>query len=134
MQVIEYESGVGTGSNALDALTGGAFGLGLSERVRQVYSFLCANYCDGDEIILIGFSRGAYTVRSVAGMIADLGLLTREGVEHFYPIFKDMENWMNDKYKDEFPNLPFEHKPKGEDAAEKYRAKLEKVSLSCWFR
>ncbi|KAF5521719.1 Uncharacterized protein CGCA056_v006805 [Colletotrichum aenigma] len=130
VQVIEYESGVGTGSNALDALTGGAFGLGLSERVRQVYSFLCANYCDGDEIILIGFSRGAYTVRSVAGMIADLGLLTREGVEHFYPIFKDMENWMNDKYKDEFPNLPFEHKPKGEDAAEKYRAKLEKRGMT----
>ncbi|KAF9871718.1 hypothetical protein CkaCkLH20_10916 [Colletotrichum karsti] len=130
VQVIEYESGVGTGSNTLDALTGGAFGLGLSERVRQVYNFLCANYCDGDEIILIGFSRGAYTVRSVAGMIADLGLLTREGVEHFYPIFKDMENWMNDRYRDEFPSMPFDNKPKGEDAAEKYRARLEERGMT----
>nr|XP_036584755.1 peptidoglycan binding domain containing protein [Colletotrichum truncatum]KAF6794405.1 peptidoglycan binding domain containing protein [Colletotrichum truncatum] len=130
VQVIEYESGVGTGSNTLDALTGGAFGLGLSERVRQVYSFLCANYCDGDEIILIGFSRGAYTVRSVAGMIADLGLLTREGVEHFYPIFKDMENWMNDEYIDEFPSMPFDNKPKGVDAAYEYKARLEKLGMT----
>ncbi|TDZ23612.1 Uncharacterized protein Cob_v002905 [Colletotrichum orbiculare MAFF 240422] len=130
IQIIEYESGVGTGSNTLDALTGGAFGLGLSERVRQVYSFLCANYCDGDEIILIGFSRGAYTVRSVAGMIADLGLLTREGVEHFYPIFKDMENWMNDDYRDEFPSMPFDNKPKGRRAPEEYRARLEKLHMT----
>ncbi|KAJ3942442.1 uncharacterized protein N0V96_007942 [Colletotrichum fioriniae] len=130
MQVIEYESGVGTGSNTLDTLTGGAFGLGLGERVRNIYSFLCANYCDGDEIILVGFSRGAYIVRSVAGMISDLGLLTREGVEHFWPIFKDMENWNNHRYRDEFPTMPFDNKPKGEGAAEVYRARLEKLGMT----
>ncbi|OLN93968.1 hypothetical protein CCHL11_03477 [Colletotrichum chlorophyti] len=130
VQVIEYESGVGTGSNTLDTLTGGAFGIGLAERVRNIYSFLCANYCDGDEIILVGFSRGAYIVRSVAGMIADLGLLTREGVEHFWPIFKDMENWMNHDYRDEFPTVPFDNKPKGELAADQYRARLEKLGMT----
>ncbi|KZL84210.1 hypothetical protein CI238_11757, partial [Colletotrichum incanum] len=130
VQVIEYESGVGTGSNTLDALTGGAFGLGLGERVRNIYSFLCANYCDGDEIILVGFSRGAYIVRSVAGMIADLGLLTREGVEHFWPIFKDMENWNNHRYRDEFPTVPFDNKPKGEGAADVYRSRLEKLGMT----
>ncbi|WQF75976.1 Putative Tle1 phospholipase, alpha/Beta hydrolase [Colletotrichum destructivum] len=130
VQVIEYESGVGTGSNTLDTLTGGAFGIGLGERVRNIYSFLCANYCDGDEIVLVGFSRGAYIVRCVAGMIADLGLLTREGVEHFWPIFKDMENWNNHRYRDEFPTVPFDNKPKGEGAADVYRSRLEKLGMT----
>lgn len=61
-------------------------------------------------------------------MISDLGLLTREGVEHFWPIFKDMENWNNHRYRDEFPTMPFDNKPKGEGAAEVYRARLEKVN------
>jgi uncharacterized protein (DUF2235 family) len=84
----------------------------------------------GDEIIMLGFSRGAFTVRSVAGMVADLGLLTREGVEHFYPIFKDMQNWMNDDYDDPFPNVPFPDKPKGPNAAHEYRARLEKLGYT----
>ncbi|KAF4991179.1 hypothetical protein FGRMN_7984 [Fusarium graminum] len=130
LQVVNYESGVGTGSNVLDSITGGAFGQGLVERMCETYSFLCANYMDGDEIYLIGFSRGAFTVRSVAGMIGALGLLTREGVEYFYPIFKDMQHWMDDDYDDPFPNIPFPDKPKGKDAADKYRARLEQLGLT----
>ncbi|KAI9166767.1 hypothetical protein HJFPF1_02881 [Paramyrothecium foliicola] len=129
-QIISYESGVGTGSNIIDSVTGGAFGLGLTERVRESYSFLCANYVSGDEIILVGFSRGAFTVRSVAGMVGNLGLLTREGVEHFYPIFKDMQNWENEDYDDPFPNVPFPDKPKGPHAADEYRARLEKLGYT----
>jgi uncharacterized protein (DUF2235 family) len=72
----------------------------------------------------VGFSRGAFTARSVAGMIGDLGLLTRSGMEYFYPIFKDMENWQTPGYKDPFPNMPFSNKPKGRKAAEAYRNKL----------
>ena len=94
------------------------------KRIREAYSFICANYCDGDEIILVGFSRGAFTVRSVAGMISQLGLLTREGIEHFYPIFKDMENWMTSHYEDPFPNLPFDDKPHGPNAASEYKRRL----------
>ncbi|KPM41510.1 hypothetical protein AK830_g5012 [Neonectria ditissima] len=130
LQIISYESGVGTGSNTLDSITGGAFGLGLSERVRETYSYLCANYMDGDEIILVGYSRGAFTVRSVAGMVGALGLLTREGVEHFYPIFKDMQHWRDPDYKDPFPNVPFSNKPKGPNAAKEYRARLEKLGYT----
>ena len=44
------------------------------------------SYVPGDEIILIGFSRGAFTVRSVAAMISDIGLLTRAGMAVFYPM------------------------------------------------
>ncbi|KND94731.1 hypothetical protein TOPH_00591 [Tolypocladium ophioglossoides CBS 100239] len=130
LQIINYESGVGSGNNVLDNVTGGAFGVGLAERVRVAYSYLCANYRDGDEIFLVGFSRGAFTARSVAGMIGNLGLLTREGVEHFYPIFKDMQNWRNDDYVDPFPNSPFPDKPKGPRAAEEYRARLAKMGYT----
>ncbi|CAG9972022.1 unnamed protein product [Clonostachys byssicola] len=130
LQVISYESGVGTGSNGVDSLMGGAFGLGLSERVRETYSYLCSNYMDGDEIVLIGYSRGAFTARSVAGMVGNIGLLTREGVEFFYCIFKDMQNWQNPDYKDPFPDQPFSKKPKGPHAAAEYRARLEEMGFT----
>lgn len=100
------------------------------QRVREAYAFLCANYADGDEIILVGWSRGAFTVRSVAGIISNLGLLTREGVESFVPIFKDMQHWKDDVYLDPFPAIPFVNKPKGEEAADAYRAKLESMGLT----
>ncbi|XXH05017.1 hypothetical protein Hte_011441 [Hypoxylon texense] len=45
-------------------------------------------------------------------------------MEYFYPIFKDMQNWMNTDYKDQFPQLPFTDKPKGPHAANEYRKKL----------
>lgn len=63
-------------------------------------------------------------------MVGNLGLLTREGVEHFLPIFKDMQNWMNPDYKDPFPDTPFSNKPKGPDAADEYRARLEKLGYT----
>lgn len=74
-----------------------------------MYNFICANYVDGDSIILIGFSRGAFTARSVADMVASLGLLTPDGLDHFYAVFEDYEN-MGDRHRraDQFvvPALP----------------------------
>lgn len=98
--------------------------------MREAYSYLCTNYIDGDEMFLVGFSRGAFTVRSVAGMVGSLGLLTREGAEHFYPIFNDMQHWMDAKYDDPFPNQPFPDKPKGPNAAAEYRSRLEKLGFT----
>lgn len=63
-------------------------------------------------------------------MVSNLGLLTREGVEHFYTIFKDMQNWMDDDYDDPFPDIPFSNKPKGLHAAKEYRARLEKMGYT----
>ncbi|KAJ2995896.1 hypothetical protein NUW58_g1148 [Xylaria curta] len=123
-QIIYYQSGVGSRSGILDRLFGGAFGTGISENIREAYAFLCANYVNGDEIVLLGFSRGAFTARSIGGMVSDLGLLTRVGMEYFYPIFKDMQNWTNENYDDPFPTIPFTNKPKGEDAASVYRERL----------
>lgn len=56
------------------------------------------NYVDGDDIVLLGFSRGAFTARAVADMIASLGLLTYDGLDRFYDIFKDYQT-MGDKHR-----------------------------------
>jgi uncharacterized protein (DUF2235 family) len=76
-QIAWYRPGVGTG-NLVDMLLGGAFGVGLDENILQAYGFLVQNYVPGDQLFLFGFSRGAYTVRSLAGMIRKCGIL-RDG-------------------------------------------------------
>ena len=81
-QVVYYDHGVGTG-NTLDRLTGGAFGGGLEDNIHDAYRFLVANYEEGDEIFLFGFSRGAFTARSIAGMVRNCGILRRESVRHY---------------------------------------------------
>ena len=73
-QVTFYDKGVGTGG-PLDRMTGGASGAGLTENVVDGYRFLANNYVYGDEIYLFGFSRGAYTARSLAGLVGMAGLL-----------------------------------------------------------
>ncbi|MET0929184.1 MAG: DUF2235 domain-containing protein [Aeromicrobium sp.] len=76
-QFVYYVGGVGTGGYKADDLLGGAFGFGLFRNVIACYRFLAQNYEPGDEIFIIGFSRGAYTARSVAGMVGRVGLLTK---------------------------------------------------------
>jgi uncharacterized protein (DUF2235 family) len=71
-----YDSGVGTDGDPLQNVLGGAFGAGLFTKIKQGYSAIAAQYQPGDKIFLFGFSRGAYTVRSLAGMIAICGLPT----------------------------------------------------------
>lgn len=68
-----YDEGVGT--HWFDRISGGAFGYGLSENVRAGYRWLMEHYNRGDEIFIFGFSRGAFTARSLAGIIARFGLL-----------------------------------------------------------
>lgn len=73
-----YHMGVGT--QWYNKVIGGAVGAGLSENVQRAYAWLVDNYVDGDEIYLFGFSRGAYTARSVAGVIINCGLLKDKNV------------------------------------------------------
>jgi uncharacterized protein (DUF2235 family) len=72
-QWVFYDSGVGT--HWYDRLGGGTLGLGLSRNVRDAYEFLVKSYQPGDEIFAFGFSRGAYTARSLCGLINCVGLL-----------------------------------------------------------
>jgi len=75
--LVFYERGVGTGP-LLDRIKGGSFGDGLSGNIRRAYKFLSFYYEPGDQIFVFGFSRGAYTARSLVGYIGSAGLLKRE--------------------------------------------------------
>jgi hypothetical protein len=77
--------------------------------------------------VLTGFSRGAFTARSVAGFISSIGLLTHEGMDMFYAIFTDSKNWHRDSYRDPFPQVPFPNKPRGAGAAQEYARNLQQV-------
>ncbi|GAA1941152.1 DUF2235 domain-containing protein [Nocardioides marmoribigeumensis] len=79
-QQVLYLTGVGTAGYKTDRLLGGAFGFGLFANVKTAYRWLALNYEAGDEIFVFGFSRGAYTARSLAGMIGRVGLLTGEAL------------------------------------------------------
>lgn len=70
-----YHPGVGTDGSWWDKLAGGGTGRGLDRNIMSAYRELSDNYEQGDRIHLFGFSRGAYTVRSLAGMISRCGLL-----------------------------------------------------------
>lgn len=77
--VAKYIHGLGDSSNPLTKLLGGAFGVGFVQRIVRGYTFLSRHYASPqDAITLVGFSRGAYTVRALAGMVGDLGLLNVE--------------------------------------------------------
>jgi uncharacterized protein (DUF2235 family) len=82
-QIIYYDQGVGTG-NYVDKITGGVKGDGLEENIHDAYRFVVANYEQGDEVYLFGFSRGAFTARSISGMIRKCGILTRKRVEKYH--------------------------------------------------
>jgi uncharacterized protein (DUF2235 family) len=81
-----YDSGVGT--DWWDRIVGGAFGIGIDQKIREGYQWLADNYPDPDpsdiEVFVLGFSRGAYTARSLVGMIRNCGLLRPEN-EHRVP-------------------------------------------------
>src|SRR5450432_562871 len=74
-QIAFYDDGVGTSSFKLFAILGGIFGFGLKRNVIAIYSFCCRNYRPGDRIYCFGFSRGSFTIRVVAGLIASQGLV-----------------------------------------------------------
>lgn len=73
-QMRYYDSGVGTDGTPIDHLVGGAIGEGLFQKVQDGYEFLAYVWDPGDQIYIFGFSRGAYTARSLGGMIAGFGV------------------------------------------------------------
>jgi uncharacterized protein (DUF2235 family) len=77
MQEPFYDSGVGTNGTPIDHLAGGAMGEGLFEKIQECYRFLTDAWSPGSSIYLFGFSRGAYTVRCLGGMISKFGLPTK---------------------------------------------------------
>lgn len=127
-QVLYYDEGVGIDEGAdedkgipkifdyikdlIDKVGGGAFGWWIGNKIKEAYIFLCLNYNPGDEIYLFGFSRGAYTVRSLAGLINCSGLLQRPDItksSQAYKIYRiadaDERNRKADEFRQENKNI-----------------------------
>lgn len=97
-QLCMYLRGVGTSGTELQRLIAGAIGMGVEDNIRSAYMFLAQNYLpsrkengrdvEADEIYLFGYSRGAYTARSLAGFINSCGLLKRQSLGHILAAWK----------------------------------------------
>ena len=98
VQLAYYDDGVGTEDMEFLKLLGGAFGFGMARNVRRLYADLCRCYEPGDAIYLFGFSRGAFTVRTLAGLICLCGVIDagqyatdeklRHAVHHAYETYR----------------------------------------------
>lgn len=101
-QIVFYDMGVGTDEGLTNKILGGALGKGLTKNILDCYQFIVHNYNPGDDIFLFGFSRGAYTVRSLAGFIGRCGLLTKADAYYIPEAF--------DHYRLKIPNPVNEEK------------------------
>jgi len=73
-QQVFYDWGIGS---YYDPVIGGATGKGINKNIMDDYRYIVQNYTPGDELFLFGFSRGAYTIRSLCGLINNCGILKR---------------------------------------------------------
>ena len=126
-QVVYYHYGIGAGNTIFDRLQGLA-GAGLNEFIREGYQFVADNYAPGDEIFLFGFSRGAYTARSIAGLIDQIGMLTKAGMPFLSEIFRDVRHQHDQNYEPKHPDVPFPNKPSARDPA--YTRELRRRGLT----
>ncbi|KAH8821387.1 hypothetical protein F5884DRAFT_85170 [Xylogone sp. PMI_703] len=112
-QITYYQSGIGTYDghglkSGFSAAIDMAVGSGLGIHIKDAYRFLMENYCEGDKICLLGFSRGAYTVRCLAGMLHKVGLLPAHNsaqVSFAYEFYKNdtPDGWkMSEEFKKTF--------------------------------
>ena len=91
-QIKYYDEGVGAEGNMFTKLFNGATGKGLDDNILDAYKFISWNYEAGDEIFLFGFSRGAYTARSLAGLIRKCGIIIKNDLNVFdeaYALYRD---------------------------------------------
>jgi len=106
-QVVYYHDGVGT-RGPLDSFSGGAFGSGMEGNIRDLYRFIVYNYEEGDELYLFGFSRGAFTVRSLAGFMHKVGLVGKEGdyyVPEIYACYESNKGPGSEEWKQAFHRI-----------------------------
>jgi uncharacterized protein (DUF2235 family) len=89
-QVRWYQEGIGT--KWYDRWPGGAFGAGIDDKIKEAYKFLCQTYEAGDELYFFGYSRGAYTVRSLGGLVHCAGLIqgaTAAQIDRAYKTYRE---------------------------------------------
>ncbi len=113
-QIVYYDEGIGTAKD--ERLSGGAFGKGMMENIREAYRFLIFNYEPGDHIFAFGFSRGAFTARSFVGFVRHAGILNVDSA-------KEIEK-ATDLYKAVF-------KGDGDDSLEALKFRAEHAPQIC---
>lgn len=110
-QQVFYDWGIGSYHNQL---VGGATGKGLHKNIMDDYRYIVQNYSPGDEIFLFGFSRGAYTVRSLCGLINNIGILKRADaalIEKAFKYYKQSgAEWKPDGKKSKLFRQTYSHK------------------------
>ncbi|KAI0191880.1 hypothetical protein F4808DRAFT_475993 [Astrocystis sublimbata] len=120
-QIIHYISGIGTSDGNLFNTYLQGTGIGIDEKIKEAYNFICHNYEtyrtveEKDEIFLIGFSRGAYVARCVADIIDKVGILTKMGTHYLpyvYDLWKQDQNQLFQSLPDEAISSP--HAPTGD--------------------
>jgi len=88
-QVAFYDAGIGSESvGFIEKKVRGGTGWGIRKNIADCYRFLAHNYCKGDELFLFGFSRGAYTVRLLSGLLEKVGILTKKDLDHLPQILE----------------------------------------------
>ncbi len=129
-QVVFYDPGVGTAAglgpdsggiswkDRLRRAAGLAWGHGVWSNVAQAYQFLVEHHRPGDRIFLFGFSRGAFTVRAVAGLIQLCGLMQR-GHENLLPALLQTYRMPNTQHRQE--------------AGESYKTYFARPNVGVWF-
>lgn len=104
-QVVFYDWGLGSYH---DGFSAGALGKGINKNIQDCYRFIVQNYHAGDRLYFFGFSRGAFTVRSLAGFLNNCGVLKQAHarlIAKAFEIYKDPKvhpdddfsrNWRNE--------------------------------------
>ncbi|KAH7140174.1 hypothetical protein B0J13DRAFT_477188 [Dactylonectria estremocensis] len=87
-QIVWYDSGVATTSSFIGNLAEGFTGSGMEGNIIEAYNFVVLNWSPGDQVFCFGFSRGAYTARSVAGLISDIGICEPSRLHEFPEIWE----------------------------------------------
>ena len=104
-QIVFYDRGLGTGWRKV---SGNMFGAGMDKNIKECYSFIFENYLAGDKIYLIGFSRGAATVRSLSSFIHYFGILPQsrpELIDEAYDIYMLKDSKKREEKAKKFINM-----------------------------
>jgi len=143
-QLAYYQRGVGTDNDWEDKIVGGLTGNDLGEHIREAYGMIANNFNPEsqkelqsgtgpvDQIVMLGFSRGAFTARAIASLISDVGLLTKLGMEYFWGVFEDWKNQDIPEYKSEWFQNKFPNDGKVHFTDPKYRQALMDNGLTRW--
>lgn len=119
-QLVRYFDGVGIeNSTPNNIIVNGAVANDIDNKIKEVYRYIVENYVDGDKIWLFGFSRGAYTVRCVAGIIRNCGIVENIGlIDQAYSIYRNRDPYYSPDgvcsekfkrlYNKQFDSVPIE--------------------------